>query len=55
MTPRQADRVYLGWEYAVLHPHPGPRPGGPYRPARSGWIPAGCWPSSGRNAGSACR
>ncbi len=34
---------------------PGRRRGGPSRPARSSWTPAGCWLSSGRNAASACR
>ena len=22
----QADRIYLGWQYALLHPDPGPAP-----------------------------
>ena len=42
MTPRQADRVYLGWEYAVLHPHPGPPPRRPVPPGQErldpGWV-----------------
>ncbi len=44
MTPRPADRVYLGWEYAVLHPHPGPRPRRPAPPGQErldpGWVRA---------------
>jgi hypothetical protein len=44
MTPRQADRVYLGWEYAVLHPHPGPPPRRPVPPGQErldpGWVAA---------------
>jgi len=50
MTLRQADRVYLGWEYAVLHPPPGPRR--PRRPVTPRPGAAGSWlgwrPSSGR-------
>jgi hypothetical protein len=42
MTPRQADRVYLGWEYAMLHPHPGPPPRRPVPPGQErldpGWV-----------------
>jgi hypothetical protein len=42
MTPRQADRVYLGWEYGVLHPHPGPPPRQPVPPGQErldpGWV-----------------
>jgi hypothetical protein len=42
MISRQADRVYLGWEYAVLHPHPGPPPRRPVPPGRErldpGWV-----------------
>jgi hypothetical protein len=42
MTLRQADRVYLGWEYAVLHPHPGPPPRRPVPPGQErldpGWV-----------------
>jgi hypothetical protein len=44
MTPQQADRVYLGWEYAVLHPHPGPPPRRPVPPGQErldpGWVAA---------------
>ena len=44
MTPHQADRVYLGWEYAVLHPHPGPPPRRPVPPGQErldpGWVAA---------------
>ncbi|MFD0467915.1 hypothetical protein ACFQ0B_06065 [Nonomuraea thailandensis] len=29
----QADRIYLGWQYILLHPDPGPRPNAP-RPSR---------------------
>ena len=42
MTARQADRVYLGWEYAMLHPHPGPPPRRPVPPGQErldpGWV-----------------
>jgi hypothetical protein len=42
MTPWPADRVYLGWEYAVLHPHPGPPPRRPVPPGQErldpGWV-----------------
>jgi hypothetical protein len=38
------DRVYLGWQYAVLHPHPGPSPRRPTPPPREelnpGWVSA---------------
>ena len=26
MTSSRADRLYLGWQYATLHPDPGPAP-----------------------------
>jgi hypothetical protein len=42
MTTRQAGRVYLGWEYAVLQPHPGPPPRRPAVPGQErldpGWV-----------------
>ena len=42
MTQGQPDRVYLGWEYAVLHPHPGPPPRRPVPPGQErldpGWV-----------------
>jgi hypothetical protein len=42
MTLGQADRVYLGWEFAVLHPHPGPPPRRPAPPGQErldpGWV-----------------
>ena len=42
MTPRPADRVYLGWEYALVHPHPGPPPRRPAPPGQErldpGWL-----------------
>ena len=42
MTPGQPDRVYLGWEYAVLHPHPGPPPRRPVPAGQErvdpGWV-----------------
>ncbi len=42
MTPGQPDRVYLGWEYAMLHPHPGPPPRRPVPPGQErldpGWV-----------------
>jgi len=38
------DRVYLGWQYALLHPHPGPSPRRPTPPPREqlnpGWVSA---------------
>jgi hypothetical protein len=38
------DRLYLGWQYALLHPHPGPSPRRPTPPAREqlnpGWVAA---------------
>ncbi len=38
------DRVYLGWQYALIHPHPGPSPRRPTPPAREqlnpGWVAA---------------
>jgi hypothetical protein len=40
----RADRVYLGWQYALVHPHPGPAPRRPTLPAREqlnpGWVAA---------------
>ncbi len=40
----RADRVYLGWQYALVHPHPGPAPRRPTPPAREqlnpGWVAA---------------
>ena len=42
MTARRADRVYLGWEYAALHAHPGPPPRRPVPPGQQrldpGWV-----------------
>ena len=41
MAPRP-DRVYLGWEYALVHPDPGPPPRRPIPPAGerldAGWV-----------------
>ena len=38
------DRVYLGWQYALLHPHPGPSPRRPSPPPweqlNPGWVSA---------------
>jgi hypothetical protein len=38
------DRLYLGWQYALIHPHPGPAPRRPTPPAREqlnpGWVAA---------------
>ena len=38
------DRVYLGWQYALLHPHPGPSPRRPTPPPweqlNPGWVAA---------------
>jgi hypothetical protein len=40
----RADRVYLGWQYALVHPHPGPAPRRPTPPSREqlnpGWVAA---------------
>jgi hypothetical protein len=40
----RADRVYLGWQYAPLHPDPGPVPRRPVPPAteevNQGWVDA---------------
>ena len=33
----QADRIYLGWQYLLLHPDPGPPP---KRPSPAGERPA---------------
>jgi hypothetical protein len=42
MTARRADQVYLGWEYAALHAHPGPPPRRPVPPGQErldpGWV-----------------
>jgi hypothetical protein len=42
--PLRPDRVYLGWQYALLHPHPGPSPRRPTPPPREqlnpGWVSA---------------
>jgi hypothetical protein len=44
MTARRADRVYLGWEYALVHPDPGPAPRRPIPPGQErlnpGWAAA---------------
>jgi len=44
MTARRADRVYLGWEYALVHPDPGPAPRRPIPPGQErlnpGWFQA---------------
>jgi hypothetical protein len=38
------DRVYLGWQYELIHPHPGPAPRRPTPPSREqlnpGWVAA---------------
>jgi len=34
MTSSRADRLYLGWQYATLHPDPGPAPRRPTPPER---------------------
>jgi hypothetical protein len=40
----RADRVYLGWQHALLHPEPGPRPRRPVPPDQEqlnpGWVAA---------------
>ena len=42
MTAPRADRVYLGWEYALVHPDPGPPPRRPIPPGQErlnpGWV-----------------
>ncbi len=42
--PPRADRIYLGWEYAELHPDPGPPPERPALPGPEqlspGWLAA---------------
>lgn len=42
--PLRADRVYLGWEYALQHPDPGPPPPRPAPPGpeqlNPGWVAA---------------
>ncbi|NDU77249.1 hypothetical protein GWI34_32190, partial [Actinomadura sp. DSM 109109] len=35
----QADRVYVGWRYAQMHPDPGPPPSRPQEPARPPQAP----------------
>ena len=44
MTALRADRVYLGWEYALVHPDPGPPPRRPIPPGQErldpGWAAA---------------
>src|SRR6202012_665051 len=40
----RADRPYLGWQYALIHPHPRPAPRRPRPPSREqlnpGWVAA---------------
>ena len=42
--PFRADRVYLGWQHALVHPAPGPRPRRPVPPEQEqlnqGWVAA---------------
>jgi hypothetical protein len=44
MNTMRGDRLYLGWQYAVLHPDPGPPPRRPTPPERQqidpGWLQA---------------
>jgi len=44
MTTLRTDRVYLGWEYALVHPDPGPAPRRPLPPGHErldpGWVAA---------------
>lgn len=44
LGPLRDDRLYLGWQYALVHPHPGPSPRRPTPPAREqlnpGWVAA---------------
>jgi hypothetical protein len=43
-APFRADRVYLGWQYALVHPDPGPPPRRPVPPEQEqlnqGWVAA---------------
>jgi hypothetical protein len=43
-APLRPDRVYVGWQYALLHPHPGPQPRRPTPPEREqlnpDWVTA---------------
>ena len=43
-SPFRADRVYLGWQYALVHPDPGPPPRRPVPPEQEqlnqGWVAA---------------
>jgi hypothetical protein len=43
-TPFRADRIYLGWQYALVHPDPGPPPRRPVPPEQEqlneGWVAA---------------
>jgi hypothetical protein len=42
--PLRSDRVYVGWQYALIHPHPGPQPRRPTPPEREqlnpDWVAA---------------
>jgi hypothetical protein len=44
LGPLRDDRLYLGWQYALVHPHPGPAPRRPTPPAREqlnpSWVAA---------------
>jgi hypothetical protein len=44
MNTMRGDRLYLGWQYAVIHPDPGPPPRRPTPPEREqvnpGWLQA---------------
>ncbi len=44
MPPFRADRVYLGWQHALVHPDPGPPPRRPVPPEQEqlnqGWVAA---------------
>jgi hypothetical protein len=43
-APFRADRIYLGWQYALVHPDPGPPPRRPVPPGQEqlneGWVAA---------------
>ena len=42
--PLSGDRIYIGWQYALIHPHPGPSPRRPTPPEREqlnqAWVAA---------------
>ncbi|MGO9219968.1 MAG: hypothetical protein ACLP5E_19720, partial [Streptosporangiaceae bacterium] len=42
MTVLSGDQIYVGWEYALVHPDPGPPPRRPIPPVQErldpGWV-----------------